>query len=192
MSDVRVAGRYAKSLLDLAVERGSVEEVHADMLLFTKTVTENRDLGLALSNPIIKGDKKQIILKSIFGGKVSELTMAFFDILTKKSREAILTTVATEFVNQYNLLKGIVRAYVTTATPLTADLREQITGLVAQQTGKQVELHEKVDATLIGGYILRVGDRQIDDSIRNGIRKLRATFKENPYVNQLQAATQEA
>jgi len=185
MSDIRVASRYAKSLLDLALEKGILEQVHQDMVLFTKTVKENRDFELFLGNPIINHDKKLAVLRSLFTGKVSDLTLKFFLLLTQKNREAVLASVATEFEKQYNVLKGIAIAHVTTAVPLTPELRTQLGQKVAQQTGKRIKLEEKVDPSLIGGLILRIGDIQLDGSIRTNLRNLRSKFKENPYINKL-------
>ena len=185
MSDIRVASRYAKSLIDLAQEKGILEEVHADMQLFSKTVQENRDFKLFLTNPIIKHDKKLVVLQTLFQNKVQTLTQTFFSIVTQKQREAILESVATEFIRQYNQIKGIEIAHITTAMPLTPELRTQINQKVAVLTGKTVQLKEKVDPDLIGGFILRVGDKQVDDSIRTDLRNLKKKFKENPYINKL-------
>lgn len=186
MSEQRAASRYAKAILDLAQEQGNLEQVKQDMDLFAKTLEQNRDLRLLLRNPIVKHDKKLAILKAIFGNKVSAITEKFFTIITQHNRESALEWVATEFQSQFETLKGIQVAQVTTATPLTPALREEITGKVREQTGLQtITLTEKVDAALIGGFILRIGDRQIDDSVRNRLLKLRNTFKENPYQSQL-------
>lgn len=185
MSDIRVASRYAKSLLDLAQEKGILEQVQQDMALFTKTVNSNRDFKLFLSNPIINHSKKLAILQSIFTGKVNALTLSFFTIITQKNREAILETVALEFEKQYNTLKGIVKAQVTSAMPLTPELRAQLIQKMVQQTGKTIQLEEKVDSDLIGGFVLRVGDIQLDDSIRTSLRNLKNKFNENPYINKL-------
>ncbi|AMM50639.1 ATP synthase F1 subunit delta [Rufibacter sp. DG15C] len=185
MSDVRVASRYAKSLLELANERGQLEQVYADMLLFTKAVAETRDLHLVLQNPIVKHDKKLAILTSIFSGKVTELTLAFFKILTQKNREKILETVATEFVTQYNEVKGIQIATVTTAVPLTDELRATFQNMVRERSGKTVDLKEVVNPAVVGGYVLRVGDEQIDNTVRAKVQKLKNKFKENPYITKL-------
>jgi len=185
MSDIRVASRYAKSLIDLAQEKGIVEEVHADMQLFSKTVKDNRDFKLFLTNPIIKHDKKLVILQSLFQNKVQPLTQTFFSIVTQKQREAILDNVATEFIRQYNELKGIEIAYITTAVPLSPELRTQVNQRLATITGKTIQLIEKVDLNMIGGFILRVGDKQVDDSIRTDLRHLKQKFEENPYINKL-------
>jgi F-type H+-transporting ATPase subunit delta len=185
MSDIRVASRYAKSLLDLALEKGILEQVYQDMVLFAKTVKDNRDFELFLTNPIINHGKKLAILKSLFTGKVSNLTLKFFLLVTEKNREAILASVSTEFIKQYNEYKGILIAHVTTAVPLTPELRAQLIQKLAQQTGKTIQLQENVDHALIGGLVVRIGDLQVDDSIKTNLRNLKNKFKENPYINKL-------
>jgi F-type H+-transporting ATPase subunit delta len=185
MSEERVASRYAKSLLELSQERGSLEKVYADMLSFTRTLSTSRDLSLVLRNPIVKHDKKLAILNAVFGGNMNELTMAFFKIITQKNREAILESVATEFVKQYNLISNIQKATVTTAVPLTPELRATFQQMVVERTGKTVELQEVVNPAVVGGYLLRIGDQQIDNTIRTNVQKLKNKFKENPYITKL-------
>jgi F-type H+-transporting ATPase subunit delta len=186
MADSRATARYVKSLLDLAIEKNLVEEVHRDMLFFTDVVSKSRSLDLLLQNPIIKHDKKLAILKSLFGGKVHNLTMSFFDIITRKNREPILKSIAREFHNAYNLYKGIGIASVTTATPLDDKLRSEIEKLVREYSDKkQIELVEKVDPDLIGGFVLNVGDRQVDASIRSKLKTLKVNFSQNPYIKEL-------
>ena len=184
MADQRVAARYAKSLLDLGKEMGTLVTVKQDMALLGKTMSENRDLRLLLRNPIVKHDKKLAILTAIFQGKVSDVTMQFFTILTQKNRESALESMGTEFQAQYNVMQGIQTAQVTSATPLTPALRDELEQLVIKQTGlTEVKLTEKVDPSLIGGFVLRVGDQQIDDSVRTSLRKLRTSLQENTYSN---------
>jgi F-type H+-transporting ATPase subunit delta len=185
MSEIRVASRYAKSLIDLAQEKGALEQVHEDMQLFAKTAKDSRDFSLFLSNPIINHGKKLAVLKNLFTGKVSDMTLRFFLLITEKNREAVLENVAQEFIRQYNELKGIEKAQVTTAVALSPELRVQINQKVALMTGKSIQLEEKVDPSIIGGLLLRVGDKQVDDTIRTSLRTLKNKFKENPYINKL-------
>ena len=186
MADQRVAARYAKSLLDLGKEMGTLDSVKADMDLLSKTMAESRDLRLLLRNPIVKHDKKLAILTAIFGGKVSDLTLRFFTILTQKNRESALEGMGTEFQVQYNAMQGIQMAQVTSATPLTPELRAQLQQLVMQQTGlAQVKLTEKVDPELIGGFVLRVGDNQVDDSVRTSLRKMRTSLQDTAFQQKL-------
>jgi F-type H+-transporting ATPase subunit delta len=182
MADQRVAARYAKSLLDLAQEMGTLATIKQDMDLLANTMAGSRDLRLLLRNPIVKHDKKLSILNAIFEGKVSEMLMRFFQILTSKNRESALEHIGTEFLSQYNALMGVQVAEVTSATPLTPATRAEIEQMVKQQTGlTDVSLTEKVDASLIGGFVLRVGDRQVDDSVKGNLRRLRASLTDNTY-----------
>jgi F-type H+-transporting ATPase subunit delta len=103
MADLRVASRYVKSLLGLAVEQGVLEQVHQDMQLFAKVCEENRAFALMLKSPVIRHDKKKDILEKLFQGKVSKLTMAIFNIITTKNREPLLPAIAKEFHNAYNI-----------------------------------------------------------------------------------------
>lgn len=186
MADQRVAARYAKSLLDLGKEMGTLSAVKEDMDLLSKTMAESRELRLLLRNPIVKHDKKLAILNAIFKGKVSDMTLRFFTILTEKNRESAIEGIGPEFLAQYNAMQGIQSAEVTSATPLTAVARLEIRKLVTQQTGHaEVQLTEKVDPELIGGFVLRVGDNQIDDSVRTSLRRMRASLQETNYQSKL-------
>ena len=186
MADSRAAIRYVKSLLGLAVEKQALEEVHHDMLLFSDAASKSRAFELLLQSPVIKHDKKLEILRQIFKGKVHNLTMAFFEIITRKNREPILLSVAREFHNAYNEYKGIGKATVTTAIPLDAKLRGEMEKLVRSYSDKkEIELIEKVDSDLIGGFVLDVGDRQVDASIKSKIKTLKLKFSQNPYIKEL-------
>jgi F-type H+-transporting ATPase subunit delta len=185
MVDSRAASRYVKSLLGLAIEQKALDNVHDDMLLFAKVVDENKNFALMLRNPVISHDKKSEILSKLFKGKVNGLTMSFFDIITRKNREPLLPAIAREFHTQYNEYKGISKAVVTSAVPLDANLRSEFEGLVKKYSNlKQVELIEKVDPSMIGGFILKVGDRQIDASLTNKLKALKVKFSQNPYIKE--------
>lgn len=178
MSERRVASRYSKSLLALAQEKGLLEEVNSDMELFTTTFKDNRDLSVVIKNPIIPNDKKLNILKALFEGKVSELTLRFFEIISRKNRESLLPDIAESFREQYNEYKGIIVAQVITSFPLDHNLREDFKKVVKHQFGqeKTVELVEKIDTSLIGGYTLTVGDKRIDQTLDTQLKKLKLEF----------------
>lgn len=185
MSDSRVATRYAKSLIDLAIEKGQLEEVHKDMQLFTRTCKASREFTLVLKNPIINHEKKLAVLKALFQSKLSPLSMAILEITTRKNREGILPALAESFHNQYNVIKGVEVANITTAIPLEATYRTEIEAYLAKTSGKKVEIVEKVDKDLIGGYVLRVEDKQIDNSVQAKLRAMKQKFSENPYISKL-------
>jgi F-type H+-transporting ATPase subunit delta len=168
-----VAARYAKSLIELAKEQNVLEAVYEDMKLFKDTADKNRGLMLALKSPVVRHEKKLAILKALFQERVNAASYAIFTIITKKNREAILDAIADEFIKAYNENQGILKATVITTTPLTEELRKQFNNIVASATGKTVQLEERIDSNLIGGYILRVNDRQIDASLRSRLNELK-------------------
>lgn len=185
MSDIRVASRYAKSLIELADEKGVLEEVNADMQLLHNVVSESRDFRLLLENPILKSDKKLAVLNKVFTGKVQPMTLMFFNIVAKKGRESVLVFMAEEFKKQYNLLKGIQVARITSAAALPAGDKQELIARLEAETGKTIQLEETIDPTLIGGFLLRIGDQQIDSTVKNKLRRLKNNFKDNSYINKL-------
>ena len=185
MYDSKIAARYAKSLLDLASEKGVLEEVHANMQLFMQIGETNRDFVLMLGNPIINHEKKQNILHKLFDGKIHPVTAAIFEIITRKHREALLPGIAREFHKQYNALKGVEAAEIITPFKLSEELRGRFEQLVKETSKKdKVELKEKIDPELIGGYILRIQDRQIDESLKSKLNRLKVEFSKNPYIKE--------
>lgn len=185
MSEFRIASRYAKSLLELAVEKKCLDEVNADMYTFAEVCESNKDLVLLLKSPVIAHYKKLSILKEIFKGKVSDLTMAIFDILAKKNREMYLPEVAAAFKSQYHTFKGIVESTITTVHPISEDVRKEISAIVKKITNKEVVLTEKTNPELIGGFILNIGDKQIDDSVNGKLKELRLQFVDQGYVSKM-------
>lgn len=187
MSNHRVAYAYAKSLMELAIERGQLEEVYQDFLHLAKLAKSNRDLELALKNPIISSDKKLKVLKALFATRgATDTTLSFFEIISRKNRESVLTDIAREIQAQYNLHKNIQVAEVTTASKITDDQRAEFAKVVIEITGfKTVQLVEKINTELIGGFILRVNDLQLDESLSSKLRILKTQFSQNQYESKL-------
>ncbi len=173
----RVASRYAKSLIELAQENNILDAVTEDMKLFSTVSTENRDFSLMLSSPIIPSGKKLEIINQIFSGKVNDLTSKFFALVIKKGRESDLQGIAKAFQKEYELIKGITRAKVKTAVKLSVGLRSEIESLVAKIAGgKIITIEEEVDENLIGGYVLTIGDKQLDSSVKSILQKAKNQF----------------
>lgn len=170
----KAGARYAKSLIDLSTEQNALEEIKNDMVFFEEVVASNSELEAILKNPIVPLDKKTGILNDIFGKKVHQITQSFLKLVVSKGRSAILFDTAKQFISQYNLIKGIVTAEVTSAIELTDVNRAEITSLVKNELkANEVFIKEKVDEKLIGGFVLKVGDKQFDASISGGLRKLK-------------------
>ncbi|MDW7695716.1 ATP synthase F1 subunit delta [Flammeovirgaceae bacterium SG7u.111] len=173
-ADSRVAIRYAKSLVSLADEKGLLEDIKNDMQLVFDTCTASRDLRLMLKSPIIHNDKKLSILKEIFEKSLNKLTVSFIEIISRKNREAVLVAVAEESIKLYNGLKGIQTAKLVTAFEVDKALKEKFVGIVKEVSGKdKVELEVEVDTSILGGFVLTVGDKKLDDSIATKMSTLK-------------------
>ncbi len=181
MAESKVAKRYARSLLGLATELNQQDAAFADMNLLASTIKGNRDLGMLLSSPVVRPDLKQSIVEKIFGGQFSELTTKFINLIIDKGRESQLLYIATNFIAQYKKGKDINTATVRSASKLTPDAFSKIEAMVKKQTGGSVELTEIVDPDLIGGFVLRIGDQQLDSSILSELKDLRGEFDKNLY-----------
>ncbi|MBC7744104.1 MAG: ATP synthase F1 subunit delta [Flavobacterium sp.] len=176
MSEIQVASRYAKSLIDLAVEQNALEAVKADIEFFLRTLRENPTLKAVLKNPILGPDKKSGILNQLFGPRLHPMIISFFTIVVRKGRSAILFETAKEFINEYNVRKNIVKATVTTAAPISKENLKEVEMVIKQATHGEIILTTKIDPLLIGGFILKVGDKQFDTSISSQLNKLRKEF----------------
>jgi len=172
MSDFRVATRYAKSLLELSRDNKILEKIYEDMVLIDDTCDQSRELALVLKSPIIVHYKKNQILKAIFGKKVNDLTLSFFELIGRKGREKVFHQIAKEFRQQYLLLKGIEKVSVTTTFPLDEKIRKEIKDIAKSISKKDPQLSEVVDDAIIGGVILSIGSRRIDASVKTKLKKI--------------------
>ncbi|MCD6543924.1 MAG: ATP synthase F1 subunit delta [Flavobacteriaceae bacterium] len=179
MKGTRAALRYAKATLDLAKENGLADKVNSDLLLINKTISENSDLLEMLHNPIIKSNIKKSALNQIFAKNTEEITINLINLLIDNKRLPLLTLVAKEYLILYNELIGIEVASVTSAIPLTKDLEAKILKKIKQISDKKITLKNIIDPSIIGGFILRVGDKQFDSSVSNQLNSLLATFEDN-------------
>ncbi len=180
-----VASRYAKSLIDLAVETKQLEEVRNDMRLIKQVCKENKEFVVLLESPVVKTDKKMAIFKEIFHGKISVTTQAFLDIVAKKRREGYIDDIAYSFDEQYKAYKNITSAVITTAVKLDDASKTQILNIVKETYKGEIELVEKTDKSLIGGFVLTVNDKQVDTSIKRKLNDLKKNFSGNLYVPDL-------
>ncbi len=180
MNYSRVSYRYAKSLLGLAIEQNLLEPLKADMELLANSIGESKELATVLKSPVIKADKKENIIKALFPS-LNKATLLFIEILMRRKREGILGQVAFSFIEQYKVHKNITTVMITSAVPLGADLKARVIALV-NPARTEVALVEKIDPALIGGLVVRVGDRQIDASVARKISELKQEFSKNLYI----------
>jgi F-type H+-transporting ATPase subunit delta len=185
MQNPRLAARYAKSLLDLAVEQNQLDAVYADMKWLQQVNKSNPDFVALLRSPIISSDKKDKIIDAIIGSKVSKLTMLFTNLLTTKTRESNMPEIVTAFIEQYNKLKNIQTVKLTTATAISEELKQSIVAKVRSSTSTAVEIETSVKEELIGGFKLEVGGTLIDASILRDLNDVRKQFLNNEYIHNI-------
>lgn len=181
MKDSRVAIRYAKALFDLSLEQNLIDQVDRDMRLIEEMYRESRDFRLLLKSPVISQSKKNEVLKALLAESVHAITLKFTALMVKQNREAIIASVATAFHTFYKKQKGIISVEIMSAEALGDKLRNEIVDVIRKESGSEVELREKVNANIIGGFVLQVEDRQFDASILNKIKRLSREFNVNVY-----------
>ncbi|HEX2532143.1 MAG TPA: ATP synthase F1 subunit delta [Chitinophagaceae bacterium] len=187
MLNPRLASRYAKSMIDLAQEQGQLEAVYADMLFLQATIRSSRDLLNMLRSPVINADKKNKVLEAITAGRVTPVTAAFNKLLVAKGREAVLPEITQSFVDQYKKIKGIHTVFLTTATPVSENMKSQIVSRIRSTSDMQnIELETKVDPNLIGGFTLQAGDKLIDASVVYDLKQLAKQFQNNDFIYRIQ------
>lgn len=184
MLDIKVAPRYAKSLIDIGIEQNLLEQLYKDMQLIHLICKENPELVLLLKSPIVRSDKKESILKEVFFNSLSITSTTFIVLILKKKREAILDAIASSFISLYKAHHNIKIAKVTTAIPLNETQKAKLINLLEKSENATIELNEIVNPEIIGGMVLRVEDRQIDESIRRKLANLEMEFDDNPYVKE--------
>lgn len=186
MQNPRLAGRYAKSLIDLAIERNQLEAVHADMQYLQAVCKGSKEFVTLLRSPIIKADKKEKILQAVTDGKVSELTAGFNKLLVNKSREQFLPEIITAVIEQYNAIKGIHKVKLTTASPITEELKQSIISKIKAATGfEHLDVETNTQPELIGGFVLEFNNKLVDASILRDLRDIKTQFQKNIYVQNI-------
>jgi len=172
MSGIRAAIRYAKAILEIAHSKGVASEVSADMTLIATTITGNSELTHFIQNPLIKTETKKNVVIEVFAS-VNPVTQSLFHLLLENKRFEILAAIAVEYNNLFDVMNGVEVAKVTTAFPMDAALEAKVLAKIATFSDKKVTIENTVDASIIGGFILRIGDKQYNASVANRLHVLK-------------------
>jgi len=178
----RVALRYAKAALLLAVENDVLEPVLEDMKMVNKACRSHEDLSIMLNSPVIKNDMKQKIFNLIFADKLQELSNKFFAIIIRKNREELIVDITKSFISQYKEYKNIHTVHVATVTPLTDENRNAVMDFLKTRTSEDIQLVEDIQKDLIGGIVVRMRDVQIDASVKTNLSRLEREFSKDLYT----------
>ncbi|AIN74998.1 ATP synthase F1 subunit delta [Flavobacterium psychrophilum] len=172
MSSTRAAIRYAKAIIEIATSKNATNEVSNDMFLIATTINSNSELDTFIQNPTIKVEAKENALLEVFAN-TNEVTKSLFHLLFENKRFEILGAIASEYNKLFDEINGIQVAKVTTAIAMDANLEAKVKAKIATFSDKKVTIENTVDASIIGGFILRIGDKQYNASVANRLQVLK-------------------
>ena len=178
MKGTRASIRYAKATLAFANESNSSQAVNDDMKSLMSLIVENLELIEVMENPMLGTEKKEAVMNAILPNS-NKLTRKFFSLLAVNNRMELLVPICDNFMQLYAAQRGEVKAIVKTAIPLTPDLENQALQTVKKLTDKKVILENKIDSSIIGGYILKIDDKQFDASVSNQLKAIKTLLTKN-------------
>lgn len=178
MSRSRAAIRYAKAVLSLATDQKTAEEVNGDMKVVANAIAQSDDLHKMLLSPVVRSSDKKAVLTAVFKN-TSVATTNLIDTLIANKRLALLKEVAQGYTQLYDQMRGSQVAFVTTAIPLSDELKTKVLAKVKELTGKDAEVKNLIDENILGGFVLRVGDIQYNASIASNLNRLKKEFTLN-------------
>mgnify|MGYP000870719811 CR=1 FL=1 len=181
MSSSILSSRYARSLFDLAKEMNLLEKVNNDMSFVKKVCNENAILNAIMKNPNINIGSKKGIIKDIFESKIEKISLDFIILLVQKRRVVFLKEIAQEFQVIYNDYKGIKVATLIVANPTTNEIKNKIIAIFEKELNCKIELIEKIDNSIIGGFKIIVDNKVYDASVLNQLSILKKSFAKNLY-----------
>lgn len=190
---IGVARVYSRALLALAEKQGVADAVLAELGEITELVERDARFAGFIASPLVDPDDRERFLEKVFRGRATDVLVDALQVMSRKGRLAVLPTLAAVFHEEHEALRGRVEAHVVSAVALTDAARERLRRTLARSTGLTVDLEESVDPALVGGLIVRVGDRKYDGSVRHKVRTLRAIFDERArqHIYQTRAAGDE-
>lgn len=173
MASTRAAVRYAKAILEIADSKNATSQVSADMALIAKTIKENSELNSFIQNPLVKTEAKKDVVSEVFAS-VDAVTKSIFQLLLENKRFEILDSIAVEYNKLFDIMNGVEVAKVTTAIPMDAALEAKVSAKIASiSSSKKITIENTVDPSIIGGFILKIGDKQYNASIADRLQVLK-------------------
>ena len=185
MKNTKIALRYAKALFELAEENNLLASSFNDMQLVYDVCKTSSDFKKMLTSPIVKYDKKKAIFNQIFEAQINKISLAFILIIAQKRREVYLQDIAENFISLYKDFKNIQVVTINTAKKLEPNYKTNLIEKLTKFTNKEIELIENIDSSIIGGFIINIGDRKYDTSIKNRVLGLKKEFINNVYVSEI-------
>lgn len=169
----KIAVRYARALFLSAKEQSILDDVRKDMEMILTAVSDLADVKNLLESPVVETRKKTAILVSLFEGRIGDLSLDFIRLVSGNNREEYLAAICRHYIKLYKEEKGIKMASIETANPLTKEIRQEMLTIITRAFNAEIELHEEVKKDLIGGFVLRVEDKQLDSSVKGKLARIK-------------------
>jgi F-type H+-transporting ATPase subunit delta len=182
MSEITIARRYAQALNEQAAQSGVLDQVDADIELIRESLADSRELRAFFDSPIISREKKADVVKALFGERIQTVTMNFMGLLVEKRREGVFPSVVSSYRELRDDQLGTTAVSVRTAYELSEEDQNALVNELKSLTGKQVRLETKVDASIMGGIVIRIGDTVYDGSITNQLATLRERLQRGAHA----------
>jgi F-type H+-transporting ATPase subunit delta len=176
MLNVQLAKKYARAIFEIAQDEDKLKEYGSELASVAEAVAGSDDLRAFLADPQIQPDAKKSVLQQIFQDDVSTDVMHFLMLLVDKRRIALVPEIDAQFQQMANAARGVIIADVTTAMEMSALQIKKLRQKLQQVTGGEVKLRRHVDAAILGGVVVRIGDRRIDGSVRGRLQALGQTL----------------
>jgi len=173
MDQSKINVRYAKAFFSLAKEKGLTTELRKDADLIARVCDQSGDFNALLNSPVVKTSGKLKAIRSIFEGKVNAFSLNFLILIAENRREKFIPGIFLNLEDLYRQEEGIRTAVLTSALPISDDIVSEVKRILENEYQSKVELSQKINPDIIGGFVLRVGDQQYDASIMSQLRKFK-------------------
>jgi F-type H+-transporting ATPase subunit delta len=185
MAELRIAVRYALSIIEIGQEHKNLDSIKSDFELIKSVLEGSRELFNLLKSPIIKADQKIKVFESIFQNKLQQQTFIFLRLMINRKREIHLLETCNQVIKIYREINHIVAAKFITATQVDDKILSKVKEVIKRITDKKIEITNQVNPDIIGGFVLQVEDRQIDESISSKFSLLKRELLSNHYESKL-------
>lgn len=185
MNQSKISVRYAKAFFSTAIEKNMLNDANNDMKTIYDVCFHAEELSDFFNNPVIKTSQKKKLVKEVFGGNIHQISLSFINLIIENKRENYIVDIARNFLEMYRKQMGIKEALFTSAYPIDSSINSQIIDTIKKLFKTEVELHNIVDEKIIGGYVLRVEDKQIDASVASKLSKIKRELKDTSFDNKL-------
>jgi F-type H+-transporting ATPase subunit delta len=176
MNESKIAVRYAKALFLLALEKNILEQVRTDMESVNQAIKDFDQFGFYLKSPVVKSKQKFKLVEEVFRGKIDDTSLNFMGLLIQNKREIYLEDITRRFIDIYCTYKGIKSATITTASHLDESIKLKLKALLSSTYKTEIELQVQEEPSIIGGFILKIGDQQYDASIASGLKRMKTAL----------------